>query len=166
MHPCESETAPNQAPCSGSGLFGPSDRLVTRQTFPGCYDSLDDIRRFAARSAESAGLSAEETYAVQLAVDEASANIIDHAYGGECQGDIECICTVEPDALTIELRDRGQPFDPTDVAEPDLECPLDDRQTGGLGLVLMRKLMDAVRFEFGDEGNTLTLVKRRGRNRS
>jgi serine/threonine-protein kinase RsbW len=131
------------------------------QTFPGCFESLDAIRDFAGAAAEAAGLSKDAVYEVQLAVDEASSNIIEHAYGGEGQGEIECICLIQPHRLTVKLRDRGQPFDPSCVPQPDLECSLEQRKTGGLGLVLMYKLMDEIHFVSDDNGNTLTLVKSR-----
>ncbi|GAB4485238.1 MAG: hypothetical protein OHK0031_09330 [Anaerolineales bacterium] len=64
--------------------------------------------------------------------------------------------------LTLQLRDRGRPFDPASIAEPDVNAPLDDRAIGGLGLFFMRKLMDEVRFASSPEsGNLLTLIKRR-----
>jgi serine/threonine-protein kinase RsbW len=129
------------------------------RTFPGRFDSLDAIRDFAAEAAESAGLGKDAAYEVQLAVDEACSNIIEHAYGGEGLGDIECTCLIQPGKLTVKLHDRGETFDPSCVPQPDLECALEQRQTGGLGLVLMYKLMDEIYFDPDDSGNTLTLVK-------
>jgi serine/threonine-protein kinase RsbW len=134
--------------------------LRTR-TFSGRFDSLDAIRDFAGEAAEAAGLGKDAVYEVQLAVDEACCNIIEHAYGGEGQGDIECVCLIQPNRLTVKLHDHGETFDPSCVPQPDLECALEQRQTGGLGLVLMYKLMDEIRFESDDSGNTLTLVKSR-----
>lgn len=131
-------------------------------TFPGRFDSLAAIGEFVTRAAEAANLNARARYAVQVAVDEACSNIIEHAYGGEGRGDVECTCRVNEDGLTVILRDLGQPFDPTGVPEPDLEASLEDRNTGGLGLYFVRKLMDEVRFEFRpDVGNVLTMVKRK-----
>ena len=97
-----------------------------------------------------------------MAVDEACCNIIEHAYGGEGRGDVECSCRVNDEGLTVTLRDRGRPFDPSGVPEPDLQADLEDRDVGGLGLYFMRKLMDEVRFEFTPgAGNALTMVKRK-----
>ena len=64
--------------------------------------------------------------------------------------------------VTITIHDQGRAFDPTSVPEPDLCCPLEERPLGGLGLHLMQKLMDEVRFTFSpEEGNTIVMVKRR-----
>ena len=63
--------------------------------------------------------------------------------------------------MTIQLRDYGSPFDPSCVSDPDLECDLEERGEGGLGLYIMRRLMDKIHFEYSSEsGNVLTMVKR------
>ena len=131
-------------------------------TFPARFDSLAAVGQFVTRAAEAAGLDARAVYAVQLAVEEACANIVEYAYGGEGRGDIECTCIVNNHGLTVILRDYGRPFDPTSVPEPDLCASLEDRKVGGLGLYCIRQLMDKVRFEFTpDSGNVLTMVKRK-----
>ena len=132
------------------------------RTFPGRFDSLAVISEFVTHAAEQGGLNARAVYAVQMAVDEACSNIIEHAYGGEDRGEIECTCRVSDDGLTVMLRDHGRSFDPTNVPDPDLHASLQERSGGGLGLYFMRQLMDDVRFEFTPEsGNLLTMVKRK-----
>ena len=134
-------------------------------TFPGRFESLAEISEFVTDAARTAGLDACDVDAVQLAVDEACSNIVEHAYGGEGHGDIECTCRVNDDGLTIILRDQGHPFDPSLVPEPNTTCPSLDDETctgGGLGLYFMRQLMDQVDFEFEpDSGNVVTMVKRK-----
>jgi serine/threonine-protein kinase RsbW len=138
--------------------------MDTTQTlvFPGRFDSLATIAEFVTAAAETAGLDARAVYAVQMAVDEACSNIIEHAYGGEGRGTIECTCRINDDGLTVILRDYGCSFDPTCVPEPDIHCCLEERDESGLGLYFIRQLMDKVRFECtSDAGNVLTLVKRK-----
>jgi serine/threonine-protein kinase RsbW len=140
--------------------------METSQTiiFPGRFDSLAAISEFVTRVAEAAGLDVRAVEAVQLAVDEACSNVIEHAYGGEGRGDIECTCRTNDDGLTVILRDQGRPFDPSLVAEPDTSPSLEDETCtgGGLGLYFMRQLMDTVYFEFApDSGNVLTMTKRK-----
>ncbi len=132
------------------------------------FESLDSIREFAGTAAEDCGLSPRDVYAVQMAVDEACSNIIEHAYGGECLSEIECSCFFESHALTVQIVDCGERFNPLEIPEPDLNASLEERDTGGLGLFFMRKLMDEVRFSFNQdvdaEGtgcNILTMVKRK-----
>ena len=138
--------------------------MDTEQTtsFPGRFDSLAAIGEYVTRAAEAAGLDARSVQGVELAVDEACSNIIEHAYGGEGRGDIEVTYRIDGDGLTVLLRDYGSPFNPDGVPEPDLQAPLEERDAGGLGLHFMRQLMDQVRFEFtAGAGNVLTMVKRR-----
>jgi serine/threonine-protein kinase RsbW len=104
-------------------------------------------------------MDTQTVYAVQLAVDEACSNIIEHAYDEQSPGDIHFTCEVTGSRLRLTLRDTGKPFDPSAVPEPDLACALEDRQVGGLGIYIMRKIMDEVHFEAGELGNTLTLTK-------
>jgi serine/threonine-protein kinase RsbW len=76
---------------------------------------------------------------------------------------MEIGCGVRGDELIITMRDHGLPFDPASVKPPNLTADLSERQIGGLGVYLMRKLMDEVRYEsLRDDGNLLTLVKRKG----
>ena len=76
-------------------------------------------------------------------------------------GEIECTCDTDDKSLTIIIRDHGKTFDPSSVRPPDLDADLEDRPIGGLGVFLMKQLMDEVRFEpLGESGNVLTMVKR------
>lgn len=132
------------------------------RTFPGQYKSLAEISEFVAQGAQDAGLDSKGVYAVKLAVDEACTNIIEHGYGGEGVGKIECSFDVDLDGLTITLRDWGTAFNPNDVPEPDFNVPIEELQPRGAGLYLMRKLMDEVRFKFNSKGgNILVMVKKK-----
>ena len=134
--------------------------------FPAKFDQLDTIRGFTSQAARDAGMDDSETYAVELAVDEACTNIIEHAYEGENRGEIECTCDFNKTFLTVILRDHGKPFDPSTVRTPDITANIDDRTVGGLGVYLMKQLMDEVRFEpLGESGNVLTMIKRRKTNK-
>ncbi len=125
-------------------------------------DSLVPISKFVMRAAEAAGLDARAIYQVQMVVEEACDNIIEHAYAGKINGDIECTCVVDQEGLTVILRDHGRAFNPQSVPEPDREASLEERESGGLGLYFINQLMDDVHFSFSsDTGNVLTMVKRR-----
>ncbi len=128
--------------------------------FPGRFASLNEIREFYTLAAEEADLDEKSIYAVQLAVDEAAANIIDHAYEGEDKGDIECSYRAFPGKLEVVMRDHGKPFNPDDVKEPDHNISIRKRKQRGLGLHFMKSLMDSVEFTFnGHEGNVLKMTK-------
>jgi sigma-B regulation protein RsbU (phosphoserine phosphatase) len=128
--------------------------------FSANLEQLEAIRDFAARAAKDAGMDDSAVYAVELSMDEACTNVIEHAYEGIEGGEIECTCDVDKKNLTIIIHDHGKSFDPESIALPDLEADLDSRPIGGLGIFLMKKLMDEVRFEpMGEAGNVLTMVK-------
>ena len=131
-------------------------------TFPGRYDSLASISDFVAKAASEAGLDHKSVYAVQLAVDEACCNIIDHAYGGEGIGDVKCTVDVRDGEIVVILQDRGRPFNPEKVTAPNLNAPLNKVKSRGAGLYLIRKMMDKVYYESTPgSGNILTMQKRR-----
>ncbi len=111
--------------------------------------------------AEAMGFDDKTVYELRLAVDEACANVIHHAYGGMEAGDMEVTCCLNDGALTIKVRDWGQAFDPDSVPEPNVDAPLEERSLGGLGLFLMKQVMDGVEFTFDAKlGNELVMIKR------
>ncbi|NTV62001.1 MAG: anti-sigma factor antagonist [Oscillochloris sp.] len=123
-------------------------------------DALAKISAFITEAAEHCGLDERATWQVQLAVDEAATNVIQHAYDQEDPGDITLSWICESSRFVITLRDQGRQFDPESVPQPDINSSLEERQVGGLGLYLITRLMDEVRFDFHPlEGNVLTMVK-------
>ena len=133
---------------------------MLNSVFDADFQSLDEIRDFVGEAASQVGFSKKEIYSIQLAADEASTNIIEHAYAGIEGGQIEIECNVAGDELKIILRDKGRSFDPSSVPEPKVKADLAERKIGGLGMYLMRKLMDEVYYESSPEGNTLRMIKR------
>ncbi len=97
---------------------------------------------------------------VVQAVDESAANIIMHGYRGR-PGSIEVVVWRDGNALLIRLLDQATPFDPTTVPPPDMTLPLDKRPLGGLGVYLIRHLVDEIIHRVTSQGgNELTLVKK------
>lgn len=126
------------------------------------FENLDKIREFVAEPARQFGFSDKEIYAIQLAADEACTNIIEHAYADTNKGKIEITWTISGGELKIVMRDFGKSFNPASVPEPNIDADLTERKIGGLGMYLMRKLMDDVTYESSpDGGNTLIMSKRK-----
>ena len=135
---------------------------MATEKFPGRFESLAGIRKFVSAAAEDAGFDDKEIYAVELAVDEACSNIIEHAYGGEGKGDIICTCNDISNGLEIVLKDNGAKFNPDDIAPPDFSIELEKLKPRGAGLYLIHQMMDDVAFNFSNEsGNELRMVKRK-----
>ncbi len=100
-------------------------------------------------------------YRVNLVLEELAVNVINHGHDDGLH-EIEIILTSEEVVLTIEIVDDGMPFDPVkDGPSPNLTGPLEDRPVGGLGLHIVRTMMDELRYRREGGKNHLTLVKRR-----
>jgi anti-sigma regulatory factor (Ser/Thr protein kinase) len=133
-----------------------------RITLPERLESLPALSDFVADACQTLGIDAESAYTVQLAVEEACANLIQHG-GSSSQPDPPGIAVDlcrDGQHCTVTLRDRGKPFDPTSLPPPDLSPRLRKRRPGGLGVYLIRRLMDQVSYSAEDGVNTLTMVKR------
>ena len=136
---------------------------MPKMTFPAQFEFLDEIREFVAEIAREGGFNDKEIYSLQLAADEAASNIIEHACEDLPDADFDVTCDMYGDTLTITMRDTGKPFNPSNVRQPNLKADLSERKIGGLGLYLMRKLMDEVHYISNPiTGNLLTMTKRRG----
>jgi serine/threonine-protein kinase RsbW len=130
-------------------------------TFPARFEFLDEIRDTVADIARDGGFSDKAVYSLQLAADEAASNIIEHAYEGASNAFLILTCDIRDDEIVITMRDSGRSFDLASVKEPNLKADLSEREIGGLGVYLMRKLMDTVHYESTRSGNLLTMTKRR-----
>ena len=131
--------------------------------FAAKFEFLDEIREFVGEIARTGGFGEKDVYNIQLATDEAASNIIEHAYEGITDGVLDLSCgMIETDTIKIILIDYGYPFDPSTIPMPDLKADLSARKIGGLGIFLMRKLMDEVHYEpRADKSNILTMIKRK-----
>jgi serine/threonine-protein kinase RsbW len=122
-------------------------------------DSLPIIADFIENSLGQFQADAGTVYKIQLAVDEATTNVINYAYPGGT-GPLKIVLELAGEDILVTLMDKGKPFDPTTIPVPDVSAGLDDRKIGGLGIYFMRKLMDNVSYSFDPvAGNKLTLKK-------
>ncbi|HSB62192.1 MAG TPA: ATP-binding protein, partial [Vicinamibacteria bacterium] len=130
--------------------------LVPSQT-----DFLALVRDVTRRMAETAGFDGTEAERVALAVDEATTNVLEHAYGGATDRTVEIRFEDRGPALCIDVMDNGARVDPKAVPRVDLERYVSERRTGGLGVHLMEKIMDSVTFRRSARRNVCCLVKRK-----
>ncbi len=107
-------------------------------------------------------LNVEKSLARQfrLAVEEAVVNVIDYAYPAGKEGDIEVRMMFDGETLKTVIIDSGVAFDPTAKEQTDTSLSVEDRQIGGLGILLVRELMDSINYERADGQNFLTLIKK------
>jgi len=97
---------------------------------------------------------------INVALDEMLNNIISYAYRPGEQGDILVRLTMRSGEITVEIEDRGRPFDPLEAPSPDLSAQLRDRKVGGLGIHFVKQLMDDVAYARVADTNRLRLRKR------
>ncbi len=131
------------------------------KSFPGRYENLARIGDFVREIAQEAGFESFAVYSIEMAVDEACTNIIEHAYEGEGKGNIRCTCLVDEDEFKVVITDQGKAFDPSSIPPPNLSKNLEERQAHGLGLHFIRKWMDEVHFLSQGADNILTMIKRK-----
>lgn len=123
-------------------------------------DNLAQIRDFTRSAAKEIGFSDEITGKIILAVDEACTNIIKHAYKYSPEGEIIISIRYDNTKFSIAITDCGNHFDPAKVPEPNLTEYYKQKRIGGLGMYLMKKLMDEVNYStLSGNKNQVILVK-------
>lgn len=123
-------------------------------------ENLDLVQDFIEQQLLAAGCPEPIRMQVAMAVEEIYVNIVDYAYFPET-GDVEVQCSLmeNPLQVTIEFRDKGQPFDPLEHPEADIHSSAEERDIGGLGIFMTRQLMDKVDYRYEHGKNILTLKK-------
>jgi anti-sigma regulatory factor (Ser/Thr protein kinase) len=115
----------------------------------------EEVERFG----EAAGLPMKTVFRINLVMDELLTNAISYGYRDRSQHEIRIKIHAEDGKVAVDIIDDGAPFNPVDEAPaPDLESEVDDRQIGGLGLHLVRNMVERVGYARDDVRNHLTLV--------
>jgi serine/threonine-protein kinase RsbW len=128
---------------------------------PSSTENLAMIRDFVGSIGQRAGMSPGELVKLELAVDEACANVIEHAYGSDDTREVRVKATLDPESVQIEIMDTGRGFDPSKVEEANLAQLASGRKSGGLGMRLIRSVMDEVQYQIvPGQKNELRMVKR------
>jgi sigma-B regulation protein RsbU (phosphoserine phosphatase) len=96
---------------------------------------------------------------LRLAVEEAVVNVINYAYPDDTEGDVTVKMMSDGETLQCQIIDSGIPFDPTTKEKADITLSAAERQVGGLGILLVRELMDSINYERENGKNILTLIK-------
>ena len=106
------------------------------------------------------GINEDTAKTLNLALEEWVANVINYAYPKGMRGHVEVTANVSDNVLTLVIKDHGMAFDPTQYAEVDIDADLDERAIGGLGIHLVRTIMDSISYERTVDGyNRLTMRK-------
>ncbi|MBL8215299.1 MAG: ATP-binding protein [Bryobacterales bacterium] len=128
---------------------------------PSSTENLALIRDFVGNIGRQAGMVETELSMLELAVDEACANVIEHAYGLDKTQEVIMRVTLDVDCLKIQVIDTGKGFDPAQIEQKDVKKLIAERRSGGLGLRMMKLVMDEVQYQMKPgERNELTMIKK------
>jgi serine/threonine-protein kinase RsbW len=135
---------------------------LLERSFPALLAHVSEVVGWVSELASQAGIAAERLMRLELAVEEALANLCNHAYAGT-SGDMVVRVRSDANRFLVELEDAGPPFDPLAAPEPDVTQKLENRRPGGLGIFLMRRAVDELRYRRQGDRNVLSMVVKRTR---
>jgi len=131
---------------------------MSSMQLPARIESMELLVQFISDNARKLGFSGKRVKEIELAAEEALVNIINYAYPDH-QGDIKVTCAHHlSKAFLIEIEDTGIAFDMLSLKDPDISACISDREIGGLGVFLIRKLMDEVHYHRKNGKNILHLI--------
>jgi len=122
-------------------------------------DNLAKVRSFVEMHGADVGFDKRVISHIILAVDEACTNIIEHAYNNSENEKIRIKIKSANNKFSVTITDRGNHFDPSLIEEPNIAKSQKMKKGGGLGMFLMKKLMDEVKYNAKSNGNELILIK-------
>jgi sigma-B regulation protein RsbU (phosphoserine phosphatase) len=135
----------------------PSRRLIIKNEM----SEVGRLRDFFFSVCREHGIDEETAKTLNLALEEWVVNVIGYAYPKGMRGHVEVKADVRDNVLTLVIKDHGAPFDPTQQTEVDIDAELDERPIGGLGIHLVKTIMDTVAYQRTDDGyNRLVLTKK------
>lgn len=129
-------------------------------TLPNNVEFIPQLATFIEEVTESYGIDPSVTMSINLALEEAVVNVMNYAYPEGTLGEIDISVTFSDGSITFTIQDTGTPFDPTKVSNPDTSLSAEERPIGGLGIYLVRELMDEVSYCYENNHNILTLKKK------
>ena len=129
-------------------------------TLPNDVQTIPQLSEFIETVCEAAGFDMDMCMQLNLAIEEAVVNVMNYAYPKGVKGMVNIDATISSKGLKFVINDNGTPFDPTAKAEVDTTLSAEERNIGGLGIHLIRQIMDSINYEYIDGRNVLTLLKK------
>ena len=127
---------------------------------PADLREVDRLNRVIRQFGDLHEVPSRVLYAVNLALDEVVTNVVRHAFKDAKEQEVIARVSATSGEVTTEVSDTGRAFNPLDVPPPNLDAPLSERTLGGLGIHLVRSLMDSIEYRRDGEKNVLTMRKR------
>ena len=135
-------------------------RYQNHITLPNDVQTIPQLNGFVDEVCEAAGYDMSTTMKLNLAIEEAVVNVMNYAYPTGVTGNVDIDAQMNDERLKFVISDSGTPFDPTAKAEVDTTLTAEERGIGGLGIHLIRQIMDTINYERVDGKNVLTLRKK------
>lgn len=135
-------------------------RLARNLLLQNDVNQVPQLAQFVDEVCEAVGFDAATTMKMNLAIEEAVVNVMNYAYPQDTVGDIHVEAQANDVRLKFTITDSGSPFDPTAQQEADTTLTAEERPIGGLGIHLVRQIMDSINYERIDGKNILTLRKK------
>lgn len=127
---------------------------------PSDINYLNHVRNFIVGISREANIDEEKITQIEMSLDEALANVVEHAYSFDCHQEIQVNVSLFIDRLLIVIKDHGRSFDPDKIPLPNIKEHIEKRRVGGLGRYLMQTLMDEVEYHSDEYTNELRMLKR------
>jgi serine/threonine-protein kinase RsbW len=139
--------------------------MAAQQTYrsslsiPSQTERLNDVREFVSGLARTHGFGEDDINKITIAVDEACTNIIKHGYNYSPDNNIDVEINRTGSDFEIIISDKGRQFDPNAIQTPDMKDYFQHYRRGGLGVYLMKRIMDKVEFDLHRDKNVLRMIK-------
>ncbi len=140
-------------------MYSPGRRELAACTVPAHAAQLTVLTDFLRGFWSAAGLESTERATFELALEEVFMNIVLHGGRPDGVASVEVSLVVATDRLTMTIEDDGPRFDPLSLPAPDITAALAERPVGGLGVFLVRQMMDAVSYQRVESRNRLSMTK-------
>ena len=131
-----------------------------KKVFPAKLEELDNVLAFVDMELDATGCSPKTKVSLNVALEELFVNIVHYAYpDSEGMAEVE-VLTGDGRCISVVLSDSGVKFDPLERSDPDTTLGVDERAIGGLGIFMVKKLMDEVCYDYIDGKNVITMKKK------
>jgi sigma-B regulation protein RsbU (phosphoserine phosphatase) len=139
-------------------------RMHKSLVLPNDIQEVPRLAAFVDEVCEAVGFDEMTTMQMNLAIEEAVVNVMNYAYPPGSHGDVKIEAQSNDVRLKFTIIDSGTPFDPTVQADVDITLPAEERPIGGLGIHIVRQIMDSINYERVNGFNVLTLRKKISKN--
>lgn len=133
--------------------------ILESRTFAADVKELDNLFEYSTRLLRILKFSNRDITMINTALEEVFVNVAKYAY--DDSGTVEVSLTNDKKKVIFVFKDSGKPFNPLEKDDPNINASSDEREIGGLGIFMVKQIMDEVEYEYKDNHNVLTLVKMR-----